>query len=55
MSFQDDVRNARESVLRDPKYKGPIDFLNERVHKYQVEKIQTPMQVQNTVEDREER
>lgn len=50
MSFQDDVRNARESVLRDPKYKGPIDFLSERVEKYQVEKTQA----QNTVEDREE-
>ena len=38
MSFQDDVRNMRESVLKDPKYKGPIDLLTQRVQNYQVEK-----------------
>lgn len=38
MSFQDDVRNMRESVLKDPKYKGPIDLLTQRVQNYQVER-----------------
>lgn len=54
MSFQDDVRNTREAVLRDPKYKGPIDLLTERVQNYQVEK-QVEQTQNKTVEDREER
>ena len=53
MSFQDDVRNTREAVLKDPKYRGPIDLLSERVQNYQVEK--TPEQTQNKVENIEER
>ena len=51
MSFQDDVRNAREAVLKDSKYKGPIDLLNERVQKDQVEKAQVQAQIK--AEDKE--
>lgn len=52
MSFQDDVREIRKKVLQDPKYKGPIDFLNNTVQSYQVDKPreQTPNKV---VEDRD--
>lgn len=38
MSFQDDVRNTREAVLKDRKYSVPINFLQDRVKAYEMEK-----------------